>query len=1572
MPLDQINNTLEKSRSGSTVTLSASDFPSVQDLFTNFFNTDTLVLTAASTNNTNGKVSVEGTLNTPWFDIPNLRASCTFTVVRDQTRLVIVLTGFPADWTFDDSFKKLTGSAITAFQFNQPAFTIDSGYPDKVPTRLREKLGMNPLPKAAKGIAKKGLSFRGQLLFDQLPAMVRIFMNKQPQDVLNVSGAIELIDETPRFLLSSEETWDYQLMGTTHPIRLQFYSLLSGGDKARQTGYPQSYLAFSSEKQIVLKGQSLNLPMVAYVASETSARLTFTIMAPANTPIGLDDLPQLIGFKNAGDHFPASFPSLTSLSFRQLSFELNTLTFDLEKATVQIQWDHNWPLFGDKIKLSGFLLQFTARAPTTTDPYFVVTAFFKATFGSLSLEGSIGLPDFFIAAYLPQGQEINIKSFLKKETGLALSEFPAMTCSQLYLDADIPNKSFALSATLKESLDAGNGLSITLTALKAIISHSSGNSQFSIEAIADLNQLLPQTGASLQETGIDVRATYDNTQGWQLDGFTLPGQKISLTLLLGHLTQKFGTQLNGYLPDAYAENMRLGYASAQQLITFSGTISSGKTARITLLGQPFEVDFYINLQIRSGKTTGTLNGLFKLADQIFGLEYDITQASKKLIAVWQGQPADATAGQQSTYLTLEEIISDLGLPAPNIPGNYDFKLTAVSFQYDITTESLTLAARTAQYGTAFIQAGKFAGEWGYVLGVELTANDLKQIPGIGEAIDILQVNEATLLVSSAADPTFTLPEIPSLDGSLTTPISTMLGQNVFALRPGFAAVLDIDFSQSSDKILQATGRVIGTDQLTAMLSVGSSGLSVEAAISGGVVIGSGKNKLKLQNAALTLLLAEEITAEISCITSITLKHKRLDAIGSLDINESSLAGTFNIKADQGSIPNLLGLPGLHLQDIGFSLNVEFEPPAIGMGIEAAFTIGSGSTTVQYNSDNAYDKFVLVLTFEEEVPNPSYASFYVKQASLGEVITIFTNKNSPALYNVVQADDLSFYWADEMVILPDNTAAQPGFGFSARLDIFGFKAFAELEVKISEGIHGIAQMDPVRLQDIFSVTGNSSTFYRNYKGNKMVPNTPNAPTKGVQKKVWVAGGGPVMEISSKGPRFVYADWKITLFNLVSEQLEVLLDKRGATFELKDQLANVADFTIDCTLQFSKGFSLSGNADFTLKLDMDLKIPGVDKIPGLGTIRLDCDMDANLSLLVNEQEIVMKASGEFEFDGRSLSLPEFTIDVNYSQFSFRQLPDILIRELKDKADEIFKDMLGGLAKAWEDVEKGAEDIKNGAEAAGKAIAKEATTTASDITKGTEAVAKHTVADINKASQAVAGATQSIINSGAQAVSTIRNEEAATVNQINAWGNEAKQKAEQTISKTKKDAEEFVAHASATISHLSNELDNDISAAENDVANAARKTINTLKNTFKSFEKDTEKAIHQLEHAGEVLLGAANKALASITSQLDNVGKDLANVGKDIVKLKNALTSAYAAVGAAANKDFKAVKKYLGKISDSIKDLGGDLSSELGNIGSSIKNTLSNVGHAVNHVLSSGLHKISHGLSSGWHHVKHIFHI
>lgn len=1020
--------------------------------------------------------------------------------------------------------------------------------------------------------------------------------------------------------------------------------------------------------------------------------------------------------------------------------------------------------------------------------------------------------------------------------------------SELEFSIQPTTKAYTLKAGLDDGCKiAASNSDFRIDALKLSVSHTQ-------DAATDID-----FQGVMHVAGVAVAVNAARAGGgWKLEGKTDDQQEIDFTHLITELFHAFGFDLPANLPEVTLKNLHLQYDFTKKDFAFRGDC---KLATKVVLGEAeHDVDTNLDLKIsadaQTGKRTyaGFLRGTLMLGGATFVAEYDFGDASV-LKASWDG-----TSGS----LKFADLADSHGIEhSLQVPGGLPLELDRAAFEFDMTKGRFVLSANSKKYGEAFFIASNANKQWDFAFGILI---NFSEIPGF-PSCDALSLDNSVLILSTVRDDKFAVPTLPDVPPPPDMPAAA--GRHAFPalgetskmrLAPGVsvAALLKLGQDDVSNVVLKNLKNVVGKEELLIQAAFDDTTDSATflTYLDGSLTLaGSGDEKLVLSNVYVKLN-ANPFGVLLSGSVLIPFNHVTLEASGALAISEDEMEAIFSVKAEAdgqpAALPSPFGLRGVELDELDIEVGATFEPPSVDLGIEGKFNIVG-----QTPSSN---DFTIVLTLEGEIPNLIYLSTHIESLTVNDVIAVYTGENSsdaPAILKELEAEKLSMYWSETAgITLPDGTLSQQGFGFNGMLTIAGFAAHAGLSVGAATGVFGDAQMSPID-HSVFSLTGNGRGVtvkqtlidgaWQTLKQPPVLPETgPALQTRDFQI---IDPGGATIALNSKHSPFIDVSAKVSLFNLVSDEVEIEVTNGGFKYKQRQNVGGVFRAEFDCAVSKS-GLSAHSQFDLDIKGDIPLKIPAIDI--DFGTISLDVSFDTTLDVAVNSSGFTLKVSGEFDFDGIHMTMPELTITEEFD--SLEQLPGKILKQIEDNAEKIFKDFLDIGKHLLDAAEKEAAEIASKVADEAKQVAAEAEQQAKQVVADAKATFDSAVHDAEAAeakAKEVEQEAEKIVRESAAQVAQIAQEAGAEVEKLGAEAGRIAADAEAQVEKIGQAAE----------------------AEAKQIAAAAEQAFDAAVNEAKTIIAGADQAFDAIkngaEAAGEAIVNEANVAAAAMEAEAEQIG-------------------------------------------------------------------------------------------------------
>lgn len=172
--------------------------------------------------------------------------------------------------------------------------------------------------------------------------------------------------------------------------------------------------------------------------------------------------------------------------------------------------------------------------------------------------------------------------------------------------------------------------------------------------------------------------------------------------------------------------------------------SAKGTFNITILDSPVVATFEVNVD--SSTSTYVLVGGLTIADSFFEATANLSGGKQVLSASW--------AALNDDYLTINDMLTALNLPAIDIPSKLDLGLEAASITYDITDKTFVVTAKSVNYGTAVFASVPISGKQQsfFMLGIDSTFS-LSNLPLVGKelaSIENIEVGQFEVVLGSVA------------------------------------------------------------------------------------------------------------------------------------------------------------------------------------------------------------------------------------------------------------------------------------------------------------------------------------------------------------------------------------------------------------------------------------------------------------------------------------------------------------------------------------------------------------------------------------------------------------------------------------------------------------------------------------------------------------------------------------------------------------------------------------------------------------------------------------------------------
>ena len=1007
------------------------------------------------------------------------------------------------------------------------------------------------------------------------------------------------------------------------------------------------------------------------------------------------------------------------------------------------------------------------------------------------------------------------------------------------------------------------------------------------------------TLASLQ---FDIDAEYLGTdQGWQLEGATAPDQTLSLSAIATELAGFFGLTVTPQFPQISLSNLDITFNTQTKTFGFAGKTETEIEVPF-LTGDEAKIDAEVNLVSAIDTTTnrrqlsGFMEGEFSIGDSVFTLQYTLGQDSHVFEASWESEADDHLLGINS-ILEAMGVNNDISLPE-----QVDLNLKKIYLRYQVERQTLQLVADSATYGEVFLIVSKLPigqphpndevpepgqGTWQFVFGWDYPdLNKFSQAPGFGSAFDaanIFHLQSLGLIVSSAQISQFDIPAFPELT-TLSPGVAPNTQQaltrkpvgqgSAIPLGKGLAFVATMDLGQSEQGgSMQALRQIVTETTLTVMATIDLSkeAFSISAILQGSITIPTGgSSNLRLGNAGLSFIFNDGIIFQLYGDLAMHFDHQTIDVQPRLSISLEEIEFSVPIRFEDGW-HSPMGITGLTLDEIAFAMGINLLPaPGVNIGLQGESHIG--------DQPRASDNFAFILEIIEEIPDPLLLSFYLAEVDIKTALEVFVGQqaeqvNLPDIVNDINLTDVSFYWAESVVVMPDGTIAQPGLRFGGNLEVLGFAAHARLAIDQSSGIVGEFETSPIHFHNVLSVTGKGQGVYLNQKGGKTLPVTikPESDTNAITRVEVVPPGGPVFALRTAQSPYLQMSIKVSFLDLLSEELEALVANDGIYFKLEYDIAKLVRAEIDVTLN-KTGFVAHSLFGLHLKADIGpIKILGID----FGSIHLDTGFDIELFIRADADEFEFRVNGEFEFEGARLSFPE--IHLAFAPKSLAELPEMIIQQVIDHAEDIFKDLFDAAAEL---VKEGIKEVEHLAEEAAEEVSKlanEAEHEAEKLINDAEQAVEHSVEEAAEAIKAIDKEAEKILTDAAEEVEHLAEEAVQEVEKIGTEIAHVAEAAEHEVEAIGREIAQEATEVAQAVERLASEAVAEVKAIGESAAKAAKAIVDEARKVADAVIHAARQVVDALEKEAKALWDEAKKLADAIANAAKKVGHAVEHAAK-----------------------------------------------------------------------------------------------
>lgn len=1136
------------------------------------------------------------------------------------------------------------------------------------------------------GTQPAGVLFKGEYQLSPLLSGVLFLLNNQEKFILE--GAIQVDQGIPRFDFKSKLIEGVPL-GNSH-VSVNFHfgvrSMLIDGLRERRIPVP--YMSITSgitlkttqgDKTVAL---NLDLPWEKPGLLELAAN---------SDQVTLSDLTALNPFCGAeGFSIPAEIPIADQIALRQFRLVISPAKKQIVSISVGIGSAKPWVWIQDRFALEDLGLHFQIDSPFDSRNrriHVQVSGTFR--FGKdVLLDAEIAWPQKTLTAGLKKGTKLELEPIIKNY--FPDSPLQKLAIHQLFFSFDLGNYDFYFQIGIQNKWPVKIGeITINLDQIDVDFSVSQQKPSGSIAAIWDLDTCKIQVGA----------AHARGDKGWDFYGQTLGNSSLSLKKIAGTLAQVFGADLPENTPDIEVSQVYVHFNTASKAFEFSLTTKLKQEVPLLLNTKEVEVSVALNSAIdnETGKRsfTGQFGGEILLEASRLGINFNFGE-TKTVKGYWLGEPGKT--------LQPKDIARLIGINTlPDIPEGLDVGLTQLSFEYNITNKYFTLAAKSLKLGDAFMTAGKTTdGGFGLVFGINAPPlSRLSQLPGIGTyltAADFITVKQAAIIVATGTFKDYVIPELPDVmsitlpeksDGEHSLQYSTVhpVGNDTkLQLKRGVSLAVVIDFAAPDGKEeMKHLRQIIGETELTVQLTFSISPIALELFIGlkGQLSIPVSDNEqLKIGDASLEIsITTTAVIFKLMGLVKVVVYDQSITARALLVVSTSQIQVSLNIEGENISlIPPEFS--AIRLDEIGLAMGVFFQPPSFGFGVTGKYRLGEPAIK--------QDHFGIMLEVIQTVPNVKYLSFYVGEIDIETIYRLFlpAQANEENFLNAMKGRDISFYMSQGTVVLPDGVTATPGLGFSGTFRLFDFGFQGIFKVKTDTGISGRASCTPLNLRNILKLTGEGEEVkekqaFVNGQWRRIDNSTvlPVQPKPEIREMTLIEQGGPVLRLSTTESPYLKINWKVSLFDVVNQEVDAVIANEGIKFSLAFAVQGVTDFKLDCVVQNWTSFRAEQRFNFAINEKIGpVRIGEIN----LGSFHLNINISNHILIILNSNVFSLDLNGKFEFQSLSFVIPQISLSVAPSQLG--NIARDVVNQLKLEAGKVFTPITRELEKYLDLVKKG----------------------------------------------------------------------------------------------------------------------------------------------------------------------------------------------------------------------------------------------------------------------------------------------
>lgn len=996
----------------------------------------------------------------------------------------------------------------------------------------------------------------------------------------------------------------------------------------------------------------------------------------------------LLGDHDLTSFLPESISQNVELTIKnsRLSIDVRKLAIVSAELKVEIAGHAPIQIIPDHLELEKVDVSFFINAPFGSNN-FSVTATTDFSFEQAKFAVSATFPELNFRFDLLRDSKFtfqNLNAFLP----FSFPEIPNMSISQFFFSGGVKDNS---TIRLHARLDDVWSLPV-------------GTSSFDLNYI-DFSYRRDQTFSSSRAMGMMhifdlpflISATHiSQNKGLYLEGRIPNDESIHINDLIDRIGTLFHFPAPTHLPDLTINELLIGFdthtkdfrfRAAGELHEEMGPIKKGKVS--------LELNLTHDEEKNAHKFQLKLGGEIEIAHTELRFSVDVGHPNWSVSANWVKGEGDSLKLLDLVQLfNKDETFSNVDPEIQRV-----LSLSQIGLSYHNESKMFQASMSTDGGESIVIAGGKPNNEWGFLFGIGY--DEVNNIPLLGSHLENTTEKihlENVWFIYNGFGNEQELPELPEPFSHVIN--SESLSDNVMVL-----ATLDMDKNQhNSDLHLIKEHVTKSTLSVYAGLSVKgeNKGITLRAELDGNIEIPLNDEKTGEKDNALVL---EDCFIQFDYHNSIfelmlggtmhfVLDHLHLSPTIRLVVSTHGLEAMVDLKFGDGIHDGWhpFGIEGLTINEVGLLLGIDFETSGIEFGLQGKMSLTENGTTTVTRTETPFEnhiEFGIVLEMIGEIPNPEFFALSIQRIDFSQLAQLFIGSSKEghnAVTSTLKGENLSIYWAEKVLTLPDGTKTNPLFGLHGEFDIFGWKAYAHLDVHTDSGISGDAQTDKIEW-GVFELTGDGEELIRlidakgqpisnarlPFKSNSNPAETPQNATS----EVIVHAGGPVIHFNSTTSPFLHASIHAKLLGFIQADLDATITDKGFNFNVHFEIKHLADFRLTCSLDNGTTFDAAGN--FFVGINQPIETV-------FGVTEFELGAYANMHLHIDgtkPKDFQLSLNGGLDVMG--LEIPFVSVDIQGFPTHAEAIPLWLASQF---TKDVFPPLHELFEKAYNEIESGPE--------------------------------------------------------------------------------------------------------------------------------------------------------------------------------------------------------------------------------------------------------------------------------------------